>query len=144
MKGGPSCFVGGRRAEAAFGRDARRPRVRPPSFLGDLGQRPRPGSGGGGTEVSEAAHVLLALILTMVLVCQARALASVLHSRRLLAKQRKPRVTELVWVAIPVAVVLVLAARSWLIALDLGLPAMASVAPAEVSAQPSPRPVLHR
>lgn len=97
----------------------------------------------GGKGVSETAHVLLALVLTLVLVCQARALAAVLRRRRVLATQRPLQITELVWVIIPVAVVLFLAARSWIVALDLGLPALAGVTPVEVSAQPSSAPILH-
>jgi glycerol-3-phosphate acyltransferase PlsY len=89
----------------------------------------------GGKGVSETAHVLLALVLTLVLVCQARALAAVLRRRRV-------QITELVWVIIPVAVVLFLAARSWIVAFDLSLPALAGVTPVEVSAQPSSAPIL--
>lgn len=94
--------------------------------------------------MSDTGHVLLALILTLLLVYQARTCASVLRSRRMLAPQRQPRVTELVWVVIPVVVVLFLAARSWIVAFDLGLPAMASVSPVEVSAQPSSPSIVHR
>jgi heme/copper-type cytochrome/quinol oxidase subunit 2 len=92
--------------------------------------------------VVETGHVVLALILTLVLVWQVKALAAVLHLRRILATQRRRRITELVWVAIPVAVVVFLAARSWIVALDLGLPGLAGVAPVEVSAQPSSPPML--
>ena len=88
--------------------------------------------------------MLLALILTVVVVFQAKTCASVLRSRRMLARQRRPRVTELAWIAIPVVVVLFLAARSWIVAFDLGLPAMASVSPVEVSAQPSSPSIVHR
>jgi len=94
--------------------------------------------------VPDTAHVALALILTFMLGCQAWVFAGVLCSRRVLAAQRQPRMTELVWVAIPVVVVLFLAARSWIVAFDLGLPAMASVAPVEVSAQPSSPPIQLR
>lgn len=93
--------------------------------------------------MSETAHVVLALILTLVLVCQVRAFATVLRLRRALATQRQRRITELVWAAIPVAVVLFLAARSWIVALDPGLPGLAGVAPVEVSARPSSPPILH-
>ena len=88
-------------------------------------------------------HVVLALILTLVLGWQVRAFAAVLHLRRMLATERQRRITELVWVAIPVAVVFFLAARSWIVALDLGLPGLAGVVPVEVSAQPSSPPMLH-
>ena len=100
---------------------------------------------GGGDEVATVVqHVVLALVLTGVLACQARAFAAVLRSRRVLAAQRPPRRTDLVWVAIPVAVVVFLAARSWIVALDLGSPAMAVVTPAEVAARPVSPPIFHR
>lgn len=94
--------------------------------------------------MSETVHVVLALILTLMLICQAWVLAAVLGSYRVLATQRQARFTELVWIALPVAVMLVLAARSWIVALDMGALAMAGVAPVEVSAQPSSPSVLHR
>jgi hypothetical protein len=94
--------------------------------------------------VTDLAHLALALILTLMLGGQAWALAGVLCSRRVLAAQRQTRIAELVWVILPVAVVFLLAARSWLVAFDLGPPAVASVAPVEVSAQPSSPPILHR
>jgi heme/copper-type cytochrome/quinol oxidase subunit 2 len=78
------------------------------------------------------------------LICQAWVFAAVLSSRREHAAQRQPRITELVWVAIPVAAVLFLAARSWVVAFDLGPPAMAGGAPVEVFAQPSSPLILHR
>ena len=84
-----------------------------------------------------AVHVVLALVLTVVLVCQARAFAIVLRGRRVMATRRRPRISDLVWVAIPVVVVLFLAARSVIVALDLGSPAMAGVTPIEVSARPA-------
>jgi heme/copper-type cytochrome/quinol oxidase subunit 2 len=99
----------------------------------------------GGDAVAEAAqHVVLALVLSGVLACQARALAMVLRARRAVAARRPPRITDLVWVAIPVAVVVFLAARSWVVALDLGAPAMAVVTPVEVSARQASPPVFHR
>jgi len=96
----------------------------------------------GGNEVSETAHVVVALIVTLVLVWQVRAFAAVLRLRRVLGTQGQRQITELVWVAIPVAVVFFLAARSWIVALDLGVPGLAGVAPVEVSAQPSSPPIL--
>ena len=89
-------------------------------------------------------HVVLAVVLTGLLACQATALAAVLRSRRVLSARRPTRATDLVWVTIPVAVVLFLAARSWIIALDAGSPAMAVVAPAEVAARPVSPPIFHR
>lgn len=89
-------------------------------------------------------HVVLALLLTGVLACQASALAIVLRSRRVLSARRPTRITDLVWVTIPVAVVVFLAARSWIVAFDLNRPAMAVVAPVEVSARPISPPIFHR
>lgn len=94
--------------------------------------------------VSTVVHVVLALALTLVLACQAGTLAAVLRSRRALASERPTRITELVWVAIPVAVVLFLAARSWVIALDPSPPAVANAAPVDVSARPASLPIFHR
>ena len=81
-------------------------------------------------------HVVAALVLTALLACQARALAAVLRSRHALAARRRPRITDLVWVAIPVAVVLALTVRSWVVALDLGSPAVAAVGPVELGPRP--------
>jgi len=89
-------------------------------------------------------HVVLAVVLTGLLACQAAALAAVLRSRRVLRAPRPARTTDLVWVTIPVAVVLFLAARSWIIALDSGAPAMAVVRPVELSARPVSLPIFHR
>jgi hypothetical protein len=89
-------------------------------------------------------HVVLALVLTSMLACQAGALVTVLRSRRVLSAQRPTRVTDLVWVTIPVAVVFFLAARSWIVAFDLNRPAMAVVAPVEVSARTVSPPIFHR
>ena len=85
--------------------------------------------------------MVVALIVTLVLVWQVRAFAAVLRLRRVLGTQGQRQITELVWVAIPVAVVFFLAARSWIVALDLGMPGLAGVTPVEVSAQPSPPPI---
>ena len=81
-------------------------------------------------------HIVASLVLTALLAYQARALAAVLRSRRALAVGRRPRITDLVWVAIPVAVVLLRAVRSWFVALDLGSPAMAGVGPIEAHPPP--------
>ena len=72
-----------------------------------------------------AQHVVLALILIGVLVCQARSLAIVLRRRRAMPTQRPQRVTDLVWIAIPLVAVLFLAVRTWILALDVGAPAAA-------------------
>ena len=121
------------------GWDIQRPRTWRALDLGETGLA-RPA---GGKEVSETAHVVLALVLTLVLIWQVRAFAYVLRLHRVLATQRELQIIELVWVGIPVAVVFFLAARSWIVALDLGLPGLTGVAPVEVSAQPSAPPILH-
>jgi hypothetical protein len=90
-------------------------------------------------------HVALAVALTGLLAGQARALAAVLRARRTLATRRPPRAWDLVWVTIPLAVVLVLAARSWTIALAPGSPATAVVRPVEmISARPVSLQIFHR
>jgi heme/copper-type cytochrome/quinol oxidase subunit 2 len=94
--------------------------------------------------VPETAHVVLALILALMLGYQVWVFAAVLGSRRALATKRQLQITELVWVAIPVAVVLFLAARSWIVAFDLAPSAVAGVVPVEVSARPSSPPIIHR
>jgi len=91
--------------------------------------------------VSGATHAGLALVLTGVLVCQARALAAVLRARRVRASARPGRIIEMVWVAIPVAVVLFLIARSWIVVLDLGPPAMAGATSVEVAARSPSSPL---
>jgi hypothetical protein len=93
---------------------------------------------------STAVHGVLTLALTLLLACQVGALAGVLRSRRALASRRRPQITELVSLALPVAVVLFLTARCWMVALDLGPPLVANVAPVDVSARPSSPPIFHR
>jgi heme/copper-type cytochrome/quinol oxidase subunit 2 len=72
-----------------------------------------------------ARHVVMALILTGLLACQARTLAMVLRSRRSMQCERRQRITDIVWIAIPLVAVVFLAVRSWMLALDFGAPAMA-------------------
>ena len=67
-----------------------------------------------------AQHLVMALILTGLLICQARTLAIVLRSRRSMRTGRHPRITDMVWIAIPLPAVVFLAVRSWVFALDLG------------------------
>ena len=85
--------------------------------------------------MSTIVHLLLALALTLFLAFQAGALLFVLRSRRALLSGRGRRPAELVWTAIPVVLVLFLAARSWVAVFDLGHPAVAS---AVVTASPAP------
>jgi heme/copper-type cytochrome/quinol oxidase subunit 2 len=76
--------------------------------------------------VSTMLHLLLAVALTLFLAFQAGAVVFVLRSRRALLIGRGCRPTELLWTAIPVMLVLFLAARSWVAVIDLGRPAVAS------------------
>lgn len=71
-------------------------------------------------------HVLLAVSLTAFLAFQAASLVLVLRFRRAHAPGRHVRHSELIWTMIPVAVVLFLAARSWMAVVDLPRPAVAS------------------
>ena len=91
--------------------------------------------------MSTILHLLLALALTLFLAFQAGALVFVLRSRRALLTGRRRRPSELLWTAIPVMLVLFLAARSWVAVFDLGQPAVASsvitAAPATTPAAPT-------
>ena len=76
--------------------------------------------------MSTIVHLLLAVILTLFLALQARALLVVLRYRRAVAAARQPRRADLLWTCIPVAVVLFLAARSWVAVFGLAHPEAAS------------------
>ena len=89
--------------------------------------------------MSTIVHLLLAIALTMFLAFQGGALVFVLRSRRALSPGRRRRPTELLWSAIPVVLVLFLAARSWVAVFDLGRPAVAS---SVVNAPPAPSATL--
>jgi len=71
-------------------------------------------------------HLMLAAVLTLFLIFQARSLVHVLHDRRVHAPERARRHSDIVWTVIPVVVVFLLAARSWLAVVDLPHPAAAS------------------
>jgi heme/copper-type cytochrome/quinol oxidase subunit 2 len=88
--------------------------------------------------VSTIVHLLLALALSLFLVCQGRALVAVVRLRRRHATGRRPRRTELLWTVIPVLVVLVLAARSWLVVFDIDRPAIASAVAPRATAEVRP------
>src|SRR5262245_11956501 len=83
-----------------------------------------------------AHHVAMALILTGVLICQARTLAIVLRSRRSMRTERRQRIMDMVWIAIPLVVVVFLAVRSWILVLDVG-----ALAAADPSLAPRHRPL---
>ena len=92
------------------------------------------------------AHLLLAVVLTLFLALQATSLAFVLRLRRARAAGRPRRPTDVLWTAIPVVVVLVLAARSWVAVFDVERPAVAAAAgesrpdPARAGLQASKEP----
>ena len=82
-------------------------------------------------------HLLLALVLTMFLVAQAKSLALVLRSRRAVSSRSARRGTDLLWTCIPVLLVLFLAARSWVAVVDVHQPAVAATGvPAQSAAAP--------
>ena len=71
-------------------------------------------------------HLLLAVVLTLFLAFQAASLVFVVRYRRARVAVRPPGRTDLLWTAIPIVVVLFLAARSWVAVFDLERPAVAS------------------
>ena len=82
-------------------------------------------------------HLMLAAVLTLFLIFQVRSLVHVLRDRRAHAPKRARRPSDIVWTLIPVAVVFILAARSWLAVVDLPPAAASAGAPvAQTVAQP--------
>lgn len=88
--------------------------------------------------MSTILHLLLALALSLFLVCQGTALLAVLRLRRAHAAGRRARRTELLWTVIPVLVVLFLAARSWTAVFDIERPAVASAVAPRTTAEAGP------
>jgi len=87
--------------------------------------------------LSTILHLLLAVILTLFLALQARSLVVVLRHRRARIAAHRSRPTDLFWTAIPVALVLFLAARSWVAVFGLEQPpAAAAITRAEPAAAP--------
>jgi heme/copper-type cytochrome/quinol oxidase subunit 2 len=82
--------------------------------------------------VSTITHLVLAVVLTLFLAAQVRSFVYVMRSRRAQEPGGRQRRTDLFWTAIPVIIVVALAARSWVAVFDLERPATASavVAPA--------------
>jgi heme/copper-type cytochrome/quinol oxidase subunit 2 len=76
--------------------------------------------------VSIITHLLLAVALTLFLAAQARSFVYVMRCRRAHETGRRRRRTDVLWTSIPVIIVLVLAARSWVAVFDLQRPAAAS------------------
>ena len=71
-------------------------------------------------------HWLLAVILTLFLALQLRSLLVVLRHRRAAVTARHRRATDLLWTCIPVVIVLLLAARSWVAVVGLAQPEIAA------------------
>jgi heme/copper-type cytochrome/quinol oxidase subunit 2 len=69
-------------------------------------------------------HWLLAITLTLFLALQVRSLLVVLRHRRAASTAR--RATDLLWTCIPVVIVLLLAARSWVAVVGLAQPEIAA------------------
>ena len=76
--------------------------------------------------MSTIVHLLVAVTLTLFLALQARSLVVVLRHRRAATATRQRRRTDLLWTCIPVVVVLVLAARSWVAVFGLAQPEVAA------------------
>ncbi len=83
-------------------------------------------------------HLLLAVVLSVFLVAQARSLAFVLRARRAVSSRSARRGTDLLWTGIPLLLVLFLAARSWVAVLDVHQPAVAATG-APTQSAPTPR-----
>jgi heme/copper-type cytochrome/quinol oxidase subunit 2 len=69
--------------------------------------------------VSNITHMLLAVVLTLFLAAQARSFVFVMRCRQAQSTGRPRRRTDVFWTAIPLIVVLALAARSWVTVFDL-------------------------
>lgn len=80
-------------------------------------------------------HLLLAVVLTVFLAAQARSFVHVMRYRRAHTPGRRRRRSDVLWTSIPVIIVLVLAARSWVAVFDPQRPAAASAVTA-----PAPDP----
>jgi heme/copper-type cytochrome/quinol oxidase subunit 2 len=90
------------------------------------------------------AHWLLAVTLTLFLALQARSLIVVLRHRRAVVPARGRRRTDLLWTCIPVVIVLVLAARSWVAVLGLAQPEIAAAVTKGEPGAAAPRTALER
>jgi len=72
------------------------------------------------------AHWLLAVVLTLFLAFQVRSVMVVLRHRRATVTAHHRRSTDLFWTCIPVVIVLLLAARSWVAVFGLAQPEIAA------------------
>jgi heme/copper-type cytochrome/quinol oxidase subunit 2 len=89
--------------------------------------------------VSTITHVVLAVVLTLFLAAQARSFVFVMRCRRAGSTGRRRRPSDILWTAIPLLVVLALAARSWVTIFDLQRTAAAAVSAPAPYPGPPPR-----
>jgi len=87
--------------------------------------------------VSTITHVVLAVVLTLFLAAQARSFVFVMRCRREAPRCRRP--SDVLWTAIPLLIVLALAARSWVTVFDLQR-AAAAAAVSATAQNPGPFP----
>ena len=87
--------------------------------------------------MSTITHVVLAVVLTFFLGAQARSFVFVMRCRREASRRRRP--SDVLWTAIPLLIVLALAARSWVTVFDLQRAAVAAAVSATAS-NPGPSP----
>ena len=83
-------------------------------------------------------HLLLAVALTLFFAAQARSFIYIMRCRRARETGRLRRRTDILWTSIPVIIVLLLAARSWLAVFDLQRPAAASAVVSPAAAPGAP------
>jgi len=89
--------------------------------------------------VSNLTHMLLAVVLTLFLAAQARSFVFVMRCRQAQPTGRRRRRSDVFWTAIPLIVVLALAARSWVTAFDLQRTAAAAVSASAPDSGAPPR-----
>ena len=86
--------------------------------------------------MSTITHVVLAVVLTLFLAAQARSFVFVMRCRRETPRRRP---SDVLWTAIPLLIVLALAARSWVTVFDLQRAAAAAVSAIAPNPGPFPR-----
>jgi len=89
--------------------------------------------------VSTITHVVLAVVLTLFLVAQARSFVFVMRCRQAEPTGRRRRRSDVLWTSIPLIIVLALAARSWVTVFDLQRAAAAAVSATAPDPGASPR-----
>ena len=85
--------------------------------------------------MSTITHVVLAVVLPLFLVVQARFFVFVMRCRKAESTGCRRRASDVLWTSIPLIIVLALAARSWVTVFDLQ---RAAAAAAVSAAAPSP------